>query len=198
MKKRITISIVLIAVIALTFAALLIHSQFSSLQTHLQTQIVELQNRNEELENQNADLQNQTIWLQDQNRKLQGQISQLLEQLSGNCCSPVKIIAFGWDGGFYPIVGVTLYHPINVTVKNYAAVNVSGLSLTVKLINKYDNSQIGTSGGTYRIDPLQPGEARQIVVGAYTTIGTSLDDAACVVTLKSGNTVLDEWTRSIS
>ena len=84
-----------------------------------------------------------------------------------------------------------------MTIRNYAAVTVSGLSLTVKLINKDDGTQIGRSG--YRdIDPLQAGETRIIRGEAYTTIGTSLDDAACVVTLKSGNTVLDEWTRSIS
>jgi hypothetical protein len=29
-------------------------------------------------------------------------------------------------------------------------------------------------------------------------VGTSLTNAACVVTLYSGNTVLDEWTRNIS
>jgi FtsZ-binding cell division protein ZapB len=191
-KKRIVLSAVVVLV--LTVTTLLIISQFSS----LQTQVADLQTRNSELESQNSDLQNQTIWLQDQNRQLQDQISQLLEQLDGNYGSPVKITAFEWDGGFYPIVGVTLYHPVNVTIRNYAAVNVSGLSLTARLINKYDNTQIGTSGGTDRIEPLQAGETREISVGAYTTIGTSLDEAACVVTLKSGNTVLDEWTRSIS
>jgi FtsZ-binding cell division protein ZapB len=188
------LSTVAIATIVLTVASLFILSQFSS----LQTQVADLQTRNSELKSKNSDLQNQTIWLQDQNRQLQDQVSQLLEQLGGNYGSPVKIIAFNWDGGFYPIVCVTLYHPVSVTIRNYAAVNVSGLSLTAKLINKYNNTQIGTSGGTDRIEPLQAGETRKISVGTYTTIGTSLDEAACVVTLKSGNTTLDEWTRNIS
>ena len=102
MHKRIVPAVIL-AIVALTVAAWLVHNQFSS----LQTQIAELQTQNSELQSQNSDLQNQTIWLQDQNRNLQEQISQLLEQYGENYSSPVKIVAFKWYGGFNPIVGVT-------------------------------------------------------------------------------------------
>lgn len=165
--------------------------------TSLQTQIANSQAQNNDLKSQNGELQNQTTWLQDQNKELQDQISKL-EQPGGNYNHPVKIIAFEWLGGWFPMGGVTLYNPVNVTIRNDEIVTVSGLSMDVKLIDKYSGNQIGTSGGTNQIDPLQPGEVRTVGVGAYTSVGTSLDNAACVVSLKSGSTLLDEWTRSIS
>lgn len=95
------------------------------------------------------------------------------------------------------MVCVTLDHPVKVAIKNYAVFNVSGPSLNVMLINKSTGIQIGTSDSA-KIDQLEPGESREIGAGAYTVIGTSLDNAACVVSLIAGNTVLDEWTRDIS
>ncbi len=185
MKKGFTFSIVVIMVVCLAVSMWLINSQISS----LNTQIAELQT-------QNRELQNQTIELHEQNRKLDERIDQLLERLGENYSSPVNIVEFKWIGGFNPIVGVTLIDPINVTIKNDGATTVDGLSLGVRLINKYDDTQIGISGGT-NIDSLQPGETRELETGVYTTIDTSLDDAACVITLKLGGTVLDEWTRNL-
>jgi hypothetical protein len=109
----------------------------------------------------------------------------------------VKITAFTWKGGFYPIVCVTLSHPINVAVQNDDVIPVSGLTLTFRLVNKDRGTQIGSSGAT-RIDRLNAGESREIGGAVYTTIGTSLDYAVCVVTLTVGDIVLDKGTYSLS
>jgi cell division protein FtsL len=150
-------------------------------------QISELQNQIRELKAQNSELQSQ-------NSYLQNRVNQLLEQLGENFSSPVKIVAVEFNQG-YPIVGVTLEHSVKVTIKNYAAVNVTGLSLDARLINRSNGNQIDT--GSTNINLLQAGETLETWVSVYTNLGTSLVNAACVVTLKSGNTVLDEFTQSV-
>jgi len=186
MKKGVTLSVVAITIVCLAASAWFINSHISSLNTQIS-----------ELQTQNSNLQNQTIALYDQNLKLGERVNELLERLGENYSSAVKVVGFEWIGGFNPIVGVTLFDPINVTIKNDGATTVNGLSLGVRLINKYNDTQIGMSGGT-NIDSLQSGETREIETGVYTTIGTNLDEAACVITLKSGSIVLDEWTRNLS
>ena len=109
----------------------------------------------------------------------------------------MKITAFSWLGGFNPVGGLLLDHPVNVTAQNNDVVPVSGLTLTVRLDNKNTGAEIGTEGVT-RIDRLNSGESREIKGWAYTTIGTSLNDAVCVVTLKVGDIVLDEWTHVLT
>lgn len=176
--KRKALAIIFIIVIVLSIASWLVYNQ-----------IIELQNQKSELQSQINNLQNQNSYLHDR-------ISQLLEQFGENYTSPVKITAFVWEGGWLPIVGVTLYHPVSVTVRNYAAVNISGLELDVTLINNYDGAQIGRSGGAL-IDFLQAGETRRVEAGALANVGANLADAECVVKLMSGNTTLDEWTEAI-
>lgn len=107
----------------------------------------------------------------------------------------MAITAFWWEGGFHPIVGVTLIHPINVTLQNDDVTPVFGLALTAKLLHR--GIEIGGEGVT-RIDRLDSGEKREIsAVGPRTTIGTSLSDAMCVVRLTVGDIVLDEWVEAI-
>ena len=193
MNRKIALGAAVAAFALLTVSAWLVYAQFSS----LHEQIADLQTRNSALESQNSDLQNQTIQLRNETRQLHERIGELLEQLGENSSSPVRIVDFEWDGGFYPIVGVTLIHPVKVTIRNDGDVAAGGLSIGVRLIDMNIGYQIGTSGGTDRIDPLQPKETRTVGVGAYTTVGTSLQNAALVITLKQGSTVLDEWTRNI-
>jgi len=180
MKKAASLSIVALTIVCLAASAWLINSHIGS----LNLQIADLQA-------QNSDLQNQTVVLHDQNRRLGERVDELLERLGENYSSNAKIVGFEWIGGFNPIVGVTLFDPVNVTIRNDGANAVNGLSLGVRLINKYDDTQIGMSGGT-NIESLLPSETREVATGVYTAIGTSLDDAACVITLKSGSTILDE------
>jgi outer membrane murein-binding lipoprotein Lpp len=185
---RKTIGLVIVGIVAVLLSVCV--WQLSSQINGLNTQIAELQT-------QNRDLQNQTSALQEKNSQLEERLNDLLEQQGENYSSPVKITQFIWVGGFNPIVGVTLYHPVNVTITNEGATTANGLSLGVNLINKYDGSQIGTGGGT-NIEALSAGETRDIRTGAYTSIGTSLADAACVVTLRQGDKVLDELVRPLS
>jgi hypothetical protein len=142
-------------------------------------------------------LQEQIGELQLQNREKQDRLADFTHELTKERHLRVKITAFTWKGGFYPIVCVTLSHPINVAVQNDDVIPVSGLTLTFRLVNKDRGTQIGSSGAT-RIDRLNAGESREIGGAVYTTIGTSLDYAVCVVTLTVGDIVLDKGTYSLS
>ena len=189
--KRKALAIVLIAIIAFALASWLVNSQFSALQnriSELQDQNDELEAKYSELENQNSILENQTIWLQDQNQQLQEHL--------GNYSSPVKIIAFKWDGGWYYLGGVTMENPVSVTIRNYAPVNVCGLTLSVRLVRNYSDTQVG-SVADVNIDPLGAGELRRINTEVLTSVGTIFARTDCVVTLMCGNTVLDNWTSNI-
>jgi hypothetical protein len=181
--KRKAIALILIIIIALSAASWLVYNQISD----LQNQITELKAQNSELLSQNSELQSQ-------NSYLQNRIDQLLGQFGENYSFPVKIVAVEFNQG-YPIVGVTLENTVKVTIKNYAAVNVTGLSLDTRLINGSDGNPIDISSTD--INLLQAGETLETWVTVYTNLGTSLVNAACVVTLKSGNTVLDELTQSV-
>jgi len=193
LMKRTALTIVLITIIALSTATLFIQNQFSS----LQTQIGELQAQNSEMQDQNSALQDQVNQLQLQNREKQDRLTDFTYELAHARLLRVKITAFSWLGGFNPVGGLLLDHPVNVTVQNNDVVPLSGLTLTVRLANKNTGAEIGNEGVT-RIDRLNAGESRVIGGRAYTTIGTSLDDAVCVVTLSLGDIVLDEWTRGLS
>jgi FtsZ-binding cell division protein ZapB len=194
MNKKISLSIVLIAIIALALASWFFQNQISD----LQNQISELRTENSELQNQTSDLQHQLSDLQLQNREQQDRLTDFTYQLAFRGYLSVKITAFSWLGGFNPVGGLLLDYPVNVTVQNNDVVPLSGLTLTVRLANKNTGAQIGNEGIAYPIDRLNAGESRGIKGWAYATIGTSLNDAVCVVTLKVGNIVLDEWTRGLS
>ena len=185
MKKKYVL--VSVCIIALLFgSAWLVNVQFNNLQSEIVG-----------LKEQNSELENQVKALQDQNQLMKDRILQLLEQFSESYNSPLHITDFEWIGGFNPYVGLTLFYPVNVTIQNSGALEARGLSMVVKLVNMYDGRQIGHVGGT-SIDTLLPGELREIQTGAYANLDLSLADAVCVLTLKQGNTVIDEWIRSIN
>jgi TolA-binding protein len=196
--KRKAFAIVLIVIISLALASWFVDNQFSSLQTQnseLQARNSELENQNSILQNQNGILENETTRLQEQNQQLQDQISHLQEHL-GNSSSPVKIIAFEWQGGFLPIGGVTVVNTASVTIRNYSPVDISGLTWSARLVREYSGTEISSSG-VKNVAPLQAGETRKIDANVYTAFGTSFARVDCVVTLMSGDAVLDEWTSSI-
>jgi len=109
----------------------------------------------------------------------------------------VQIISYKWIDGFNPYISVYLIYPVNVTIQNNGDTDARELSLVVRLINMYDGSQIGVSGSK-NIEKLSSGETMEIETGAYASLDESLADAACVITLISDHTVIDQWTRSIS
>lgn len=147
--------------------------------------------------NQISGLQNKVDALQLQNREKQDRLADFTYQLALERHLRVKITAFTWKGGFYPIAGLTLSHPITVTVQNDEVIPVSGLTLTFTLVNKNRGTQIGSSGAR-QIDRLNAEESREIGGAVYTILNTSLDDAVCVVTLTVGNSVLDQGTYSLN
>ena len=196
--KRKTLVIVTVTVVSLLVTAVLVYSQISE----LQNQISKLQAQNNELQDQNTDLQDQLSELQNQKTELQDQLSELQNQLSElqnkiGIARDVKITAFEWIGGFNPIGGVALAHPVNVTIQNKGITDVSELTLTVKLLYIDTQTEVG-QGYAKQIDVIQAGEILEFSGAIIATIGSfSKDSAVCVITLTLGNVVLDEWTRNL-
>jgi hypothetical protein len=124
------LSIALITVIASALASWFIYTQI----TDLQSQLTELQTQNSELQDQNTDLQ-------DQLRELQNQLVELQDKIG--ITRDVNITAVEWIGGFNPVGGLTLTHPVKVTIENMGVNDVSGLTLTVKLLDIETGSEVG-------------------------------------------------------
>jgi cell division protein FtsL len=196
MNKKIATSAILIAIIAASIATCFVHTQISE----LQSQNSDLQNQVNELQEQNSDLQKQVGELQLQNREKQDRLTDFTYELAKERHLNVKITAFQWIGGFNPIGGLWLGHPVNVNIQNDDVVPLSGIKLWVALVNENTGAEIGTGGKT--IDRLNAGESREIYVdamsGPRTSLSTSLNYDVCVVTLAVGDIVLDEGTFSLS
>jgi cell division protein FtsB len=198
LMKRKALAFILIIVIALSVVAWLVHNQISD----LQSQIDELQTKNSELQEQNSDLQEQVGELELQNREKQDRLTDFTYELAKARHLRVEITTFQWLGGFNPIGGLLLGHPVNVTVKNNDAVPLGGLKLRVVLVHENTRAEIGYTGGK-TINRLDAGESREIyfdaMSGPRTSLSTSLSgDAVCVVTLAAGDIALDKWTYSLS
>jgi FtsZ-binding cell division protein ZapB len=188
--KRKALALLLIAIIVSSIVAWLVYIQIS-----------ELQNQINELKAQNSDLQNQIGELQAQNSELEDQISELQNQKSGIQAElrellgiPVEIAAFDWIEGFNPYAGLTFVNEVKVTVENYGMDEVSGIALTVRLLNSgtmLSNSQPFVT----EIDALSAGESREIL-GKIFWARLSTTPTHCVSTLTFGDVVLDEWTYS--
>ena len=180
MNRKIALGAAVIAVALLTVAGLLVYAQFSSLQEQIQ-----------DLQAQNGELLN---------REQQDRLKDFTNELAKTRPLLVEITAFAWLGGFNPIGGVTLSHPVNVTVQNNDAIPVYGLTLTVRLQNKDSGALIGSEGQT-RIDIIGAGESQVVGGFALTTLtidGSSpLNNGECFVRLSAGEIILDEWTASI-
>ena len=178
--KRTAFAIVLITVIAVSVATLLVHNQISD----LQNQISELQAQNEELEEQNSELQ--------------GQISELQNQLSINySSSPVRISTFEYVSGFYPLGGLTLVNTVKVTIQNSGDTNVSGLTLTVRLLDNKTRTEFG-QGHSWLVDGLLAGESREFSGWVYYGVDDYGRSATCAVKLRLGGFVVDEKTFGVN
>ena len=197
LMKRKALAFVLVIVIVLSGASWLVYNEVSELQnqiTQLQEQNSDLQNQIEELQAQNSKLQDQNDGLEDQISELQNQKSGLQDKLRELLGVPVKITAFDWIEGFNPYVSLTFVNEVKVTVENYGIAEISGITLTVKLVNNgtlLSNSQPFVT----RIDALQAGESREISGKIYWA-ALSTTPTYCVSTLTFDDVVLDEWTYS--
>jgi len=178
MNRRIVLGAVIAAVISLTVAVWLVYAQFSN----FQTQIAELQGQNSELQDQNNNLQNQVSELQNQNSALQDR----LDEKYG--ASPVRITASKYTG-WYPIVGLTISSQVNVTVQNNGTTELSGLTLTVRLLN--NNTEVG-QGYVQQINGLRAGETREFSGNVLYGISTVF---VVESTVKLGDMILSRgWT----
>ena len=191
--KRTGLAVVLIVIVFLSITTWFVHNQISG----LQNQLSELHLQNRAIQDQNGDLQEQVNELQLQNREKQDRLTDFTCELAKTRYLHVEITAFKWIGGFHPVGGLLLGNPVNVTVQNDDVVPLSGLRLRVGLVHKNTGAEIGYTGGM-TIDRLNSGERREIRCEPWTSLGTSLDDAVCVVTLSAGNTVLAKGIYGLS
>ena len=129
--------------------------------------------------------------LESQNRELQEQLKELQEQIES-----VKITEFEWESGFNYLGALTLVNVANVTVQNSGAKNISGVTLTVRLV--YNGSELGYSKGfTEKIAALHAGESLEISGWVRSGLGNRPNGTECISTLMWGKVVLDERTETI-
>lgn len=174
---------------------------------NLQNQIDELQAQNNELQDQNRALQAQVSEIQDQLNESQNQsntqqdyLSDITYELALERPLRVLITKFKWVGDFNPIGGLTISYSVKVTVQNTDVIGVSGLTLTVRLLNKGTLIEVKDSMGfSSQIDMLNAGESREISGGILATLDSfSTDSAVCAVRLTVRDIVLDEGTYNLS
>lgn len=190
MNKRLIVYLGSAIIIGVVVVAWLVEGQLSS----LQTQISELQSQNSELEEQTSELQDQIAQLELENREKEDRLKDYTQELAKQRHLKLEITDFFWEGGFHPIVGVTLIHPYNVTIRNDDVVPVFGLTLTATLLRSGIKIR---SEGVMNVGRLNIGETEVSGFGPLTTIGTDFNDAVCLVQLSIGGIVLDSWTGSI-
>jgi len=105
----------------------------------------------------------------------------------------VKITAFNWIRGFIPYAGLTFINEVKVTVENHGINEISGITLTVKLLN--NGTEIDNySAFVTQIETLNAGESREISGNIFWgLLSTKVTHRVC--TLKLGDIVLDEWIK---
>jgi predicted PurR-regulated permease PerM len=177
MNKKIALSTVLIAIIALALSTWFVHNQISD----LQNQIDKLQAQNSELQDKNSELQNQLI-------ELENMI---------NITRDIKITDFEWLGGYHSLGQVNLFQNFKVTIENMGDNNVSGLTLSVKLLLAvYTKDKIDEY--TTQINITRAGQIVEIYGDVSVgVIGSYAHTAVGVVTLTLGDVLLDHWTRNL-
>jgi len=196
LNRKIVLSVFIIAIIALALASWIVHNQVSA----LQTQISELQARNSALEVQISEIQDHLNETQNQISEQQENLRDITYELALSRPLNVLITKFNWVGDFNPFGGMTMSYPVKVTVRNNDVVDVSGLTLSVRLLIK--GTLIGVKdsyGFPIQIDELKAGESQEISGGILATLGSfSTDSAVCAVRLSVRDIVLDEGTYNLS
>jgi hypothetical protein len=184
MNRKIILSIALVTIVALAVACGFCYNQIRM-----------QQNQTSELQNQNSELQNQNSELQDQNSELQNQLIELENMI--NITRDVKITDFEWSGGYHSLGQVNLFQNFKVTIQNMGNNNVSGLTLSVKLLMAvYTKDKIGEY--TTQIDIIRAGQIVEIYGDVSVgVIGSYASTAVGVVTLTLGDVPLDHWTRNL-
>jgi cell division protein FtsB len=201
--KRKASAIVLIAIVALSVTTWIIYYQISELQNQigkLQAQNSELQDQNKALQAQVSEIQDQLDESQNQSNTRQDYLRDITYELALERPLRVLITKFKWVGDFNPIGGLTIGYSVKVTVQNTDVISVSGLTLTVRLLNKGTIIEVKYSRGfSTGIDQLKAGESREISGQILATLDSfSTDSAVCAVRLTVRDIVLDEGTYNLS
>lgn len=112
----------------------------------------------------------------------------------------VSISNFNWRSGVDSAPGwegVILRNMVNITIQNSGSNNVSGLTLTVKVVEN-GNEVIHSEGFSKNIDVLPAGESLKISEYVYSYVSFRPEGAECISTLLQGKTILDNRTDPIT
>ena len=186
MNKKITLSIILIAIIALALATWFVHNQICD----LQNQIGALKAQNREAQDQLNELQNQLNKLQLQNREQQDRLGDFTYELAKERHLNVKITAFSW-GGLLGFTGLMASYEANVTVENDDVVPLSGLKLVLRLVKRNTGVEIAYDSMT--IGRIDVGESLEIRTGVESK-DWGLNDTVCEVSITLAGVVFDRGT----
>jgi hypothetical protein len=112
----------------------------------------------------------------------------------------VRISNFIWRSGVDSAPGwegIILRNMVNITIQNSGSNNVSGLTLTVKVVEN-GNEVIHSEGFSKNIDVLPAGESLKISEYVYSYVSFRPEGAECISTLLQGKTILDNRTDPIT
>ena len=187
--KRTALSLLLITIIVSSIAAWLVHSQISE----LENQIITLKAQNSEVQDHLVELEKQLSELQLQNREQQDRLKDFTNILAKARHLHVEIT--DWvKGSGGPIAGLAFIIGIYVTIQNNDVIPVSGLTLSVTLMNKDNGAQIGDTG-VMNMGRLNAGERGNFSVPVLHNINSLslINSAECVIVLKAGSVILDQF-----
>jgi len=187
--KRTAFALFLIAIIVSSIAAWLVHSQISE----LKNQIGVLKAQNGEVQDQLSELQNQLSELRLQNREQQDRLNDFTNVLAKARHLNVEITDWSKGSGG-PIAGLAFIIEIYVTIQNNDVVPVSGLTVSVTLVNKDNGVQIGDTGviNMGRLNARERGNFSVPVLHNINSLSL-INSAECVIVLKAGSVILDQF-----
>ena len=113
-----------------------------------------------------------------------------------NITRDIKITDFEWLGGYHSLGQVNLFQNFKVTIKNMGNNNVSGLTLSVKLLPVGTNAEIDEY--TKQIDIIRAGQIVEISgIVSVGVVGSYAHTAVGVITLTLSDVLLDQWIRNL-
>ena len=187
--KRTALSLLLITIIVSSIAAWLVHSQISELENQIGT----LKAQNGEVQDHLVELEKQLSELQLQNREQQDRLKDFTNILAKARHLNVEITDWSKGSGG-PIAGLAFIIGIYVTIQNNDGIPVSGLTVSVTLMNKDNGAQIGDTG-VMNMGRLNAGERGNFSVPVLHNINSLslINSAECVIVLKAGSVILDQF-----
>jgi hypothetical protein len=187
--KKTALALLLITIIVSSIVAWLFHSQISE----LENQIGALKAQNGEVQDQLGELEKQFSELQLQNREQRDRLKDFTNILAKARHLHVEITDWSKGSGG-PIAGLAFILGIDVTIQNNEVIPVTGLTVSVTLVNKDNGAQIGDTG-VLNMGRLNAGERGNFSVPVLHNINSLslINSAECVIVLKAGSVILDQF-----